>query len=405
MEFVCQLGTPDGRVAKEVHRARDEVALRAELERRGYHVFALRRRGLPFDLGLAGLLRRRRRVPAQTFLVFNQELAALLRAGLPLLQALELMLERLRDPHFRSILADIRDRVKSGEDLSDAFAAHSEQFPALYPSTLKAGERTGDLELMVRRFIRYMKLVLEARKKVVSALVYPTVLVGLSVAMLAVMTIYVVPRFTVFFEDLGTELPLVTRLALGVSRFMQAYWPWLAAGLLVAVVLLRRWGQTPTGREALDRWKLRVPFLGGVFHRFALSEFTRSLSTLLAGGIPLVSGLEIAVVGVSNAHIRRRLRPTIQEVREGKAFHASLEETAVFDPLEVDMVKVGEATGQLDQMLASVSEFLDDQVETRMQRVLSLIEPLMLVFMGLLIGILLVAIYLPLFNTLGSSRF
>jgi type IV pilus assembly protein PilC len=405
MEFVCRLGSPDGRVLEEIHQARDEVALRSDLARRGYHVFELRRRGLPLDLGLRGLWRRSKRVPAQTFLVFNQELAALLRAGLPLLQALELMLERLRDPHFRAVLADIRDRVKTGVDLSDAFAAHSEQFPPLYPSTLKAGERTGELEVMVRRFIRYMKLVLEARKRVVSALIYPTVLVGLSAAMLAVMAIYVVPRFSVFFEDLGTELPLVTRLALGVSRFLQDYWIGLLVGLVIGAVVFRRWRRTPDGRETVDRWKLRVPILGGVFHRYALSEFSRSLATLLGGGIPLVSSLEISLQGVGNSHIRRRLQPTLQDVREGKAFHASLEASAVFDPLEVDMIKVGEATGQLDQMLTSVSEFLDDQVETRMQRLLSLIEPLMLVFMGLLIGILLVAIYLPLFNSLGSTRF
>jgi type IV pilus assembly protein PilC len=404
MEFVCRLGAPDGRVLAEVHRARDEVALRTELERRGFHVFELRRRGLALDLGLGGLFRRARRIPATSFLVFNQELAALLKAGLPLLQALDLMLERLRDVHFRSILADVRDRVKAGEDLSDAFAAHADQFPRLYPSTLKAGERTGDLELMVRRFVRYLKLVLEARKRVVSALIYPTVLVGLSFAMLTVMMVYVVPRFTVFFEDLDAELPLLTRMALTVGDFMQDNWPWLAVGLVATALLLRRWGQTPTGREAFDRWKLRVPVLGGVFHRYSLSEFTRSLATLLGGGIPLVGALEISLPGISNAHIRRRLEPTLQEVREGKALHASLEGAGVFDPLEVDMVKVGEATGQLDQMLASVSEFLDDQVETRMQRVLSLIEPLMLVFMGLLIGILLVAIYLPLFNTLGSTQ-
>jgi len=257
----------------------------------------------------------------------------------------------------------------------------------------------------VRRFIRYMKLVLEARKRVISALVYPTVLVGLSVAMLVVMTIYVVPRFNVFFEDLGTELPLVTRMALAVSGFTQDYWPGILAGIAVGTLLLRRWRRTPAGRETLDRWKLRVPVLGGVFHRYALAEFSRSLATLLGGGIPLVNSLEIALQGIGNSHIRYRLQPTLQEVREGKAFHASLEEAAVFDPIEVDMVKVGEATGQLDQMLASVSEFLDDQVETRMQRVLSLIEPLMLVCMGLLIGIMLVAIYLPLFNTLGSTRF
>ena len=404
MEFVVRLGTSDGRVLEEVHRAADESVLKGDLERRGVHVFEIRRKGLALRLGRPSFLGRRR-VPPLAFLVFNQELAALLRAGLPLLQAIDLMLERLPDPHFRGVLTDIRDRVKSGEDLSAAFAAYGDVFPALYPSTLKAGERTGELEAVIRRFIRYLKLVLEARKKVITALVYPTVLVGLSFAMIVVMTVFVVPKFTVFFDDMEVELPLLTRITLGISRFVTTYWPWILGGTLVGVWLLRRWARTATGREAIDHARLRLPLLGRVFQQFAVSEFTRALSTLLAGGIPLVQALEIAVGAVGNLYIRNRLHPTIQLVREGKAFYAALETTHVFEPLEIDMVKVGEATGSLDVMLSSVAEFLDEQVETRMARILALVEPLMLVFMGGIVAILLISIYMPLFSSLSQSKF
>jgi type IV pilus assembly protein PilC len=315
------------------------------------------------------------------------------------------MLERITNQHFKAVLTDIRDQVKSGAEMSDAFASHGEMFPRLYPSSLKAGERSGELEQVIRRFIRYMKLVLDARRRVVSALIYPAVLVGLSFAMIAVMAIYVVPRFLVFFENLEVELPLITRMLLAVSIFANRNWPLLLGGILAAVFTVRSWGRTEPGRIALDRLRLRAPFLGPVLHRFALAEFCRALSTLLSGGIPLVPAFEIAVSAVGNFWVRSRVEPTIQMVREGKAFHAALEESKVFTEMSIDMIKVGESTGSLDEMLGNVADFLDEQIETRMQRILSLIEPMMLVFMGIIIALLLVAIYLPLFSALGQTKF
>jgi type IV pilus assembly protein PilC len=347
----------------------------------------------------------RRRIPATEFVVFNQELAALLKAGLPLLQTLDLMLERMKNQHFRSVLTDIRDRVKSGTDLSEAFASHGDLFPRLYPSSLKAGERSGELEQVIRRFIRYMRLVLDARRRVISALIYPAVLVFLSIAMIAVMAIYVVPKFMGFFNELGADLPLITQIVLAISTFASSNWPLILIALIVGAIALRTWGRTDTGRLALDRLKLRLPFLGPVLHRFAMSEFSRSLSTLLSGGIPLVPAFEIAVSSVGNAYVRSRLEPTIQMVREGKPFHDALEKSEIFTDMAIDMVKVGEATGSLDDMLTSVADFLDEQVETRMARLLSLVEPMMLVFMGIIIAILLISIYLPMFSMLGSSKF
>jgi type IV pilus assembly protein PilC len=408
MQYLCRIGTPDGRVLEEVFTASDETALKSELGKRGYHLFEVQRRGGGGILPRFALPRfggRRRKIPVDEFLVFNQELAALLKAGLPLLQALDLMLERMPNPHFRSVLTEVRDQVKSGVDLSEAFAQYGDLFPRLYPSSLKAGERSGELEQVIRRFIRYMKLVLDARRRVVSALIYPAVLVCLSIAMIVVMTIYVVPKFMVFFENLDAELPLITRLMLSVSNFARGN-----AGIIVAIVVggaifLRQWGRTDGGRLALDRLRLKVPFLGSVLHRFALSEFTRSLATLLSGGIPLVPAFEIAVSAVGNMFVRSRLEPTIQMVREGKPFYVALESSGVFTDMSVDMVKVGETTGSLDEMLTSVSDFLDEQIETRMGRLLTLVEPLMLVFMGIIIAIILISIYLPMFSVMGQNKF
>jgi type IV pilus assembly protein PilC len=403
MQFVCRLGTADGRVVQEVHHARDEAALRGELERHGAHVFAIERR-FGFALGWPGRGRRRRRLGLTQLMIFNQELAALLRAGLPLLQALNIMLERLKDPVFREVLTEVRDRVKSGEELSEAFAAFGDMFPPLYASTLKAGERTGELELVIRRFIRYLQLVINARKRVVSALVYPAVLIGLSLSMIFVMAVWVMPRFMVFYDELNVQLPLLTRMTLAFSLFVRHNGLLLALGLAIGGTFLWRWAQTSVGRVAVDRWRLRIPFLGPVLHRFALSEFCRSLATLLGGGLPLVPALEISVDAVSNAYVRKQLEPVVPQVREGKAFYAALESAETFTDMAVDMVKVGEATGALDTMLASVSDFLDEEVETSMQRILSLIEPLMLVFMGTIVALLLVSVYLPMFSMLGKIQ-
>ena len=404
MQFVARVGTPEGQVVEETHSAQDVQSLRRELEKRGLHVFELRPRGLGKGLSLSALTLGRRKVDLQRFLAFNQELAALLRAGLPLLQALDLMVGRMAEDTFRSVLDDVRDRVRTGQDLSDAFSAHKELFPRLYPSILKAGERSGELELVLRRFIRYQKLVIEARKKIISALVYPAVLVTVSILMILIMLIFVVPKFEQFFAGSGAELPLITRAMLAVGTTLQTYGLWIAIGLVAGGLLFWRWKATAAGRLALDRARLRIPFFGPVLHRFSLSEFSRSLATLLAGGMPLVPALEIAVSAVGNAGIRGDLEPTIRKVREGEAFHRALEETGVFTDLAIDMVQVGEATGALDEMLANISDFFDEQVETRMQRLLTLVEPAMLVFMGIVVGIILVSLYLPLFSALSQTQ-
>jgi len=214
-----------------------------------------------------------------------------------------------------------------------------------------------------------------------------------------------VPKFATFYADLDAQLPLITRMTLGVGNFVRANWIPIVAAIVFGVVVFRRWKNSPAGRVTLDHWKLRVPILGEIFHRFGMSEFTRSLATLLDGGLPLVPSLEIATGSVGNAWLRDRIVPTVQRVREGKALHAALEQTKVMEDIAIDMVKVGETTGALGTMLTNVSDFLDQEVEIRMQRLLSLVEPLMLVFMGVIVAILLVAIYLPMFSMLGQSKF
>lgn len=403
MQFVCRYGTPDGRVLTEVQTGSDADSVRRELERQGFHIFEVKPQGFSFQLRnpFAG---GRRKLPAQRFLAFNQELAALLRAGLPLLQALDLMLERMENPLMREVLGEVRDKVRSGAELSDAFEEFGDLFPPIYASSLRAGERSGELEQVIRRFMRYQKLVIDARKRVVSALVYPSVLVGLSLLMLVVMAIYVVPNFSKFYDDLGAELPTITQWTLAISFFLRDNFWLLLVGLVVGVAALRAYLRSPAGRKAFDAFKLRLPLLGDIFHRFALSEYCRSLATLLSGGIPLVSALETSTDAVGNVHVGGNLRPAIDDVRQGTALHVAVERTETFPHMAVNMLKVGEATGSLDEMLNSIGDYFDEFVETKVQRLLSLVEPVMLIIMGILIAILLISIYLPMFGALSQMN-
>jgi type IV pilus assembly protein PilC len=404
MEFVCHVGTTEGRVLRQVRRAPDERTLRAELEREGLELVAVER-GLVASArpSLGGW--RRQRVPLARLVVFSQELAALLRAGLPLVQSLAMLVERQHDPALKRMLERVVERVRSGGELSEAFAELGDALPPIYSSALRAGERTGDLEKVLLRVVRYFKLVLEARKRVFTALVYPGVLLALSLAMLAVMALYVVPRFRVFYEAMDLEeLPLLTRITLGTATALRDQLPFVALAALVAAPFALRWTRSPAGQLALGRLRLALPVLGGIFHGFAVSEYCRSLATLLAGGLPLVQALDIAGGAVGNAWVRRRLAPVVERVREGTALHQALAESGEAPPVVLDLVQVGEATGALDQMLANASEFLDDEVETRMQRLLQLVEPILLVVVGGLVAVLLVSVYLPIFSALSQIQ-
>lgn len=400
MEFAVKYGTPDGRVLSETQQGADVISVRRDLERQGCYVFEVKPRS---GFSLSGLFpRRKRRMSMENFLAFNQEIAALLRAGLPLLQTLDLMLERMEDPFMRTVIGEIRDQVRSGAELSDAFASFGDLFPPLYASSLKAGERSGELEGVIRRFVRYLRLLLNARKRVVSALVYPSVLISLSIVMVGVMTIYVVPTFSKFYGDLDAELPMITQITLGISFWLRDHILLILAALIAGVFFFRRWLATTEGRVTFDRLRLRLPILGDIFQLFAISEFCRSLATLLSGGIPLVAAAETAVRAVGNRYMARRIVPAIDDVRQGMAFYAALEKTTVFTHMSIDMIKVGEATGALDEMLNSVSDYIDEIVETKVQRLLTLIEPVLLVVMGIVIGAILISIYLPMFSAFSQ---
>ncbi|HEX2834087.1 MAG TPA: type II secretion system F family protein [Thermoanaerobaculia bacterium] len=401
-EFILRVGTPEGDVIERQITAASLRAAQEEMRRQGLHVFEAKRGALK-----AGdfLPRFGKAISTEHFLLFNQELLALVRAGLPIVQSFDIMLERQKNLRFREVLSEIREKLTSGVALSDAFAAYGNMFPPIYSTSLRAGERSGDLEGVLRRFLKYQKMIVQLRKKVVGALVYPAVLVTMSSAMIFVMLTFVIPKFAEFFEGFGASLPWFTALMINVATGMRKNALLAVILIVVSIVLLNHWIKT-SGRLLWDRFKLHIPLVGGVLHRFAIMQFTQSLGTLLSGGTPMVPAIEIASQSVTNQLVSTKISGIVQNVREGEPLWRSLDNTGVISDLAVEMIKVGESTGALTEMLANVSEFYDEEIEARLSRLVAAIEPIILVFMGIVIAVLLYAFYLPLFrlSQVGSSQ-
>ena len=400
-EFRVKAGWPDGSVAEQSVMAADIGTARHEVERRGGHVFEIKRRG--FSLA-AGSTKRRGRVKMSEFLIFNQELIALLKAGLPVVRSFEILLERQKSPVLRRVLTDVRERVNSGSSISEAFAEEGDLFPRLYWTSLKAGEKSGEIEAVLRRYLKYQKTVIALTRKVVSTLVYPVILIALSGVLITILMTFVIPRFTEFFADFDAELPLLTVVVLGIATFLRHNFLLIAGALGAGGFLLYRWVQTPSGRVWLDAFMLKLPIVGGIFRRFAITQFTRSLGTLLGGGTPLVPALENAADAIGNRSVSQKVASVVPKVREGRELWKALEATGIFTDLTIEMIKVGESSGALEEMLAAVSEFYDEEIDLLLARVISFVEPAILVLMGGVIVTILLSVYLPMFRLMSAIK-
>lgn len=391
-EFQCRLGAPDGTVLELRRLAANREALVHELQEEGYHVFSVAgrsRTGLPFT-------GRREHVSSQDFLLFNTQLKTLLRAGLPLAQSLELLAKQQTAPQFKALLEKVHQQVTTGVSLSDAFASLGDVFPRLYSNTVRAGERSGELESVLDRFVEYQRLVEGVRKRIIGALTYPAVLVLMSIGLVIILVAKVIPSFSEFYVTFESELPLPTAIVLGISDFVQGHPLELVIGTLAAFFGLRAWRRTDRGQRVTDRWMLRVPVFGRLAHLFAMSQFTRSLAVLLGGGTPMVPALETASTSVSNSWLSDLFLGCVAEVREGRSLSDALEDTGQAPNLALAMMRVGESTGALPEMLTHSSEFFDEEIEFALNRIVTLFEPLILVTMGVVVAGLLLAVYYPL---------
>ncbi len=400
-EFVCRVGAPDGSVLEQRRLAVSEAALRRELEAEGFHVFDIS--GARFKLRIP-VLGRREKVKSEEFLIFNTQLRTLIRAGLPLAQSLDLLRTQQSNPYFRSLLDKVYQQVTTGVSLSDAFLSLGDVFPRLYANTLRAGERSGELENVLDRYVAYQRLMEEARKKIISALTYPAVLVVLSIGLVILLFTKVIPTFSEFFAQFGAQLPLITRAIMGLATFVHDHFFLLAAAVTAMLVSLRMWARTASGRMMIDRWKLKLPVLGKVFHLFALSQFTRSLGVLLGGGTPMVPALQTASTSVGNTFVSEQFLACVPRVQEGQALSDTLERTKLVPELATAMVKVGESTGALPEMLTHTSGFLDSEIDHTLNRIVTLFEPFILVVMGGVVAGMLLAVYYPLLTLVSQMH-
>jgi type IV pilus assembly protein PilC len=399
--FHCKIGTADGRVVEKDFDSPSRQLLKESLEEQGFYVFRIRKRPLQF---LSGLESGRGRFGGRRFLSFNQELLVLLRSGLPILQVLDTLLERMEAGGMLDTLREIRDDVKGGSSLSEAFGKFPRYFPYLYVASIKAGERTGDLPVTLGRYIVYQKRVESLKAKVRSASFYPILLSLAAVAVVLFLMLYVIPSFTQIYADADVQLPLITRIVIAIAEGLTKGLPILLPLLVAAVVGLRLFLRTERGALLLDRMKLLFPFFGALMIDYALSGFCRTFGTTLVSGIPAVQAMQMSRGTLNNRVLENALTGAIRQVEEGTAISAALEQTGFFPVIAIRMIGVGEASGSLAEMLGEVSGYYEEEVERRLDRLTTLIEPMMMLTMGLLVAGIVVAMYIPIFQLAGTVR-
>ncbi len=399
-EFLCRLSDPSGRVVNASYNSVSESELRRRLEDQGFFVYSVREKGKSLST-LLPLSAGRRKIKSREFVIFNQQFLALIHAGLPILKSLELLTQREKDEQFRIVLLDIGERVKGGALLSEAFEAQG-MFPKVYTASLFAGEKSGGLEEVLGRFIQYQKTVNATRNKIKTALTYPSILAVLLVVLVSFLLAEVVPRFAQFYAGMDASLPAMTVLLVDISQAIRGH---LIAGMLVSgalLVVLTMWARSIQGRSQIDRLKLRLPVIGEVWSKFLFAQLSRTLSTLLSGGTPLVGSLEIVADSTGNRVVTQALNQAVVAVREGQSLSKSLEPSGVVPEVAIEMIEVGESSGNLSEMLGHVADFYDEEVNTRLNQLFTYIEPILLMILAIIVAFVLVALYLPIFSL--SSR-
>ena len=396
-EFLVKVADEQGHLRQQVEHGYSEAEVHDRFVQQGYLVYWVK----PKTLLTGGGGRGRGKLRQATFLIFNQQFLTLIKAGLPILTALDLLIKRQRDKTLLQLLENVRERVKGGELLSDAFAAQ-QVFPKMYTTSLLAGEKSGNMEEVLSRYISYQRMVQTFRKKLMVSLVYPALLVSVVTVMLIFLITFVVPKFADLFNNLGADLPVITVFMLSLGLNAQKYGWIVAVALVVGVVLLLRWRRSDSGAERIDRFLLSLPLIGEIRLKYQVANFSRILGTLLQGGLPLVPAMETAAESLSSRQMLNGVNAASDRVKEGQSLAHALESQKLFPDLAVEMLEVGESTGALPAMLASVAEFYEEDVQTALGAAMALIEPMILIIMAVFVGGILISLYMPIF-TLGAN--
>jgi len=394
-EYVCKVGDATGRILEHLETAQSADEARQKLADRGLYVFSVRNH---FDFAsLFGRSRGSRAVRPNDFLVFNQQFNTLIKAGLPILKALDLLSERAAAVSFRPILAEVRQKVREGALLSEALAAQG-SFPPVYIAAVTAGERSGSLSGVLDQYIEYLRVSTGFRSRLITTLIYPAVLTVTALAVVTYVVTYAMPQFATLYGELGIPLPVPTKILLSIAIPLRNYFVVIAAIVAVAAIGIFVWTRSDRGALAIDRLKPRFPVFGDIWVKAQIAQFVRTLSTLLSGGTPLVPALHTSSAAIDSPLISTSVEQAADRVKEGQALHVSLRETRLVPDLALEMIEVGEASGALAAMLTSIALFYEEEVGTRLQRTLAVIPMVILAVMAAVVGFILVSLYLPMFS-------
>lgn len=400
-DWVLKYADARGEIKQQVAEAASERELRERFSQQGFLIYSIKPAGAVQALRVGR--GRKKKLNLDKFLIFNQQFVTLIKAGLPILKGLDLLADRLTDPKLGQHIVAVRDEVKNGTLLSEAFGRQG-VFPPIYVSSVLAGEKSGSLAETLERYITYTKLALSIRKKVLVSLLYPAVLIFLVVCLIVFLVTYVVPSFAELYSGMQATLPAMTQILIAIGTTARNYVVLAFLALVGVIVGIRLWLQTEAGQEQGDRIKMRIPIFGDIWTKYQVAQFSRVLSTLLVGGIPLVQALETAGESLGSKLLKGMLLKVRQSVREGQPLSGSLKNTGVFPGLAIDMIEVGESTGALPAMLNSVAEFYEEDVGTQMTAVLALIEPAIMIFMGIFVAFVLISLYLPIFSLADTMK-
>jgi type IV pilus assembly protein PilC len=402
-EFVCRVADANGRVYSHVEAAGTLDEAKQKLVERGLYVYSVQARNSLIS-GFFGV-RKQKKIGGNDFLILNQQFNTLIKAGLPILRALDLLATRATAPKLRPILVQIRDHVREGKSLSEA-VDEAGVFSKVYSTAILSGEKSGNLSGVLDYYIAYQRVSTGVKKKILATLVYPILLIIVAAVIVSYLVTVVIPKFALLYADLNVELPAPTKLLILVTVDYRAYILAAIALMILGIIALFFWSRSEAGGVAFDRLKFKIPVVGDTLLKFQVSQFCRTLSTLLTGGTPLVSALQTASESITSRLVRESVVRSTQMVREGESLHGALSATAVMPEMAMDMVEVGESSGALAPMLNSVAEFYEEEVSLRLGALVSLIEPLILIFMGMLVMFILVSLYLPIFSfsATGTAR-
>lgn len=394
-EFVCRVADANGRVFSHVEAAASIEEARQKLSDRGLYIYSVESRSSLIS-GMLGV-RKERKISGNDFLILNQQFNTLIKAGLPILKALDLLATRATAPKLRPILVQVRDRVREGKSLSEAIE-EAGVFSKVYSTAILAGEKSGNLSGVLDYYIAYQKVSTGVKKKIVASLVYPILLVVVAASVVTYLVTGVIPKFATLYKDLGVPLPGPTQFLIAITVDYRIYILSALGAFLLGIVGVFFWSRSEEGGVAFDRIVFRVPILGDTLLKFQASQFCRTLATLLTGGTPLVAALQTAAESISSRLVRGSVKNATQMVREGESLHGALATGRVMPELALDMIEVGESSGALAPMLNSVAEFYEEEVSLRLGAMVALIEPVILVFMGLVVAFILISLYLPIFS-------